>query len=49
MREKAVSAFVASLVIFHRLCSGPPARDARLYPLVFQRISEPISIIATVR
>jgi hypothetical protein len=43
-----VSAFRAALVVFHGLDTGLPASDARLYPLVFQRISEPISIIIPV-
>jgi transposase len=42
----AVAAFIATLVVFHRLAAGLPTWDARLYPLVFQRISEPISVIA---
>jgi hypothetical protein len=45
----AVSAFVAMLVVFHRFAAGLLAWDARLYPFVFQRISEPIGIVATIR
>ena len=30
-----VSAFVAALVVFHRLATGLPAGDAWLYPFVF--------------
>lgn len=37
-----IAAFVAALVIFDLLGSGLPARDARLYPRVFQGFSEPV-------
>src|SRR5690606_16508734 len=43
-----VAAFVAPLVVFHRLLARLSAWDADLYPLVFQRFSEPIGIIAPV-
>jgi hypothetical protein len=45
----AVTAFVATLVVFHRFAAGLLAWDARLYPFAFQRISEPIGIVATIR
>ncbi|CAM8671106.1 hypothetical protein MCEREM30_00825 [Paracoccaceae bacterium] len=43
-----VAAFVATLVVLDWLATGFPAWDARLYPLVFQRICEPVSVIAPV-
>ena len=44
-----VAAFVAALVVHNGLAAQLPAWDAWLYPLVFQRISEPVGIIARVR
>ncbi len=45
----AVSTFVAALIVSNCLLAGFPARDAGAYALVFQRISEPIGIIAPIR
>ncbi|MPL96457.1 hypothetical protein SDC9_42638 [bioreactor metagenome] len=44
----AVASFVAPLVISDGLFAGLPTGDADLYPLVFQRFSEPVSVIASV-
>ena len=44
----AVTPFVAALVVFDGFLSLLPARDAGAYALVFQRISEPIGIIAAI-
>ncbi len=43
-----VAPFVAALVVFHGGLARFSARDAGLYPFVFQRISEPISVIAAI-
>lgn len=49
MREKAVSALVSALVVFHGLAARLPAWDAWLYPFVFQCFSEPVGVVAAVR
>ena len=49
MREKAVSALVPALVVFHGLAARLPAWDAWLYPFVFQCFSEPVGVVAAVR
>lgn len=43
-----VAAFVAALVVLDGLAARLSNRDAGLYPLVFQRMSEPISIVAPI-
>lgn len=43
-----VAAFVAALVVLDGFAARLPARDAELYPSVFQCISEPVGIIAPV-
>jgi hypothetical protein len=44
----AVAAFVTALVVFDWRGTRLPTRDAGLYPVVFQRISEPARIVAAV-
>lgn len=43
-----VMPFVASLVLLSGFAARLPALDAGLYPLVFQRIFEPVSVTAAV-
>ena len=44
----AVAAFIAAFVVPDGFLPALPAGDARSYPFVFQRISEPVSIMAPV-
>ena len=39
---------VAALVVFDRFAARFPTWDARLYPFVFQRISEPIGVVTPI-
>ena len=43
-----VAAFVAALVVLDRLSTRLPPRNTSLYAFVFQRFSEPVSVIAPV-
>jgi hypothetical protein len=43
-----VASFIAALVVLDGLVARLPSADAGLYPLVFQRISEPVGIMAPV-
>src|SRR5690606_24191969 len=43
-----VTAFVAALVVLDGIAARLPAGDAWLYPLVFQRFPEPVSVITAV-
>jgi hypothetical protein len=43
-----VAAFVAAFVVLDGLSARLPVGDAGLYPLVFQRISEPVGDVAPV-
>ena len=43
-----VAAFVATLVVLDGLAARLPARNAGLYPLVFQCFSEPVGVISPV-
>lgn len=45
----AMTASLAALVVFDGLATRLPARDAGLYPFVFQRISEPVCVISAAR
>lgn len=44
----ALAPFVSPLIVLDRRLALLPARDACAYPLVLQRFSEPISVIATI-
>ncbi len=44
----AIAPFVASLVVFHGRLALLSAGDAGAYPFVFQRVSEPVGVIAPV-
>lgn len=43
-----VAASIAALVVFHGGLALRAARDAGAYPFVFQRLSEPVSVIAAI-
>ena len=43
-----LAAFVAALVVFDRIVSLFPTRDAVAYPFVFQRFPEPVCVISAV-
>ena len=43
-----ISSFVTPLIVFHSRLMGLPARDADLYPLIFQRFFKPVSVITPV-
>ena len=44
----SVTPFVSALVVFHGLLALFSSRDAGAYPLVFQRVSEPVGIVASI-
>ena len=43
-----LAAFVATIVVVDGLLALFPTRDTRTYPFVFQRLSEPVSVISSV-
>ncbi len=43
-----IAPFVAALVVLYRFLPLLPARDAGAHPFVFERLPEPIAIIATI-
>lgn len=43
-----ISAHVTALVVLDGYVALLPTRDAGAYPFVFQRFSEPVSVIATI-
>ena len=47
-RHNRTATFVSSFVVFDRRFSLLSTRDTGAYPFVFQRFSEPVSVIATI-
>ncbi|MEM8787752.1 MAG: hypothetical protein AAGE76_05785, partial [Pseudomonadota bacterium] len=47
--SNSVTLFVSAFVVFDGSLALLPARDTRAYSFISQRLSEPVSVIATIR